>query len=139
MKKKKLLLILFLVIFILFGCQKNEPRPIRRYFMLEIVGLDNTFLKQEQGVYVLEEHQTYVLMLSPYGPFYIIPESYGLEYDETIFEIVCTTTPENPDYGCDVYYDLTCLKKCESTAFVVYILGERENPKYCYELVFRVE
>ena len=111
MNNKKLLLILILFSFVLFGCQKNEPRPIRRIFVLEIVGSDGLFLKQNQDVYVLEENQTYVLQLRPNGAFNIVPEAYGLEYDDTIFEIVCTTTSEDPEYGCDVYYDLTCLKK----------------------------
>lgn len=104
-------------------------------FKLEIVSSDRTFLAQDQGVYVFEENQTYILRFRPNSTIELLPEYIEFEYDETIFEIVCTTTPEDQDYRCNVYYNLTCLKKCESTPFAAFLLREFA---YSYEFTIQV-
>ncbi|MDE6656671.1 MAG: hypothetical protein K2J85_06755 [Anaeroplasmataceae bacterium] len=144
--KRKSIIFIFVIIFCvtLLGCKPQEQTRKRKILSLTISASDGSSVypygpTPADGIYSLKEHQTYKLCFSKAAPQNLDPQGIVMEYDNTVFEIVCLTMLESPEYGEEVYYNLTCLKKCESASFIAYTLGSRNSYMYCQELVFSVE
>ena len=146
--KKKSFLFVFVIIFcfILSGCTKEESRH-RNILQIVLDAPDGSSLypygpTPPDGIYVLQEAKTYNLFLDFTIPWATVPDNIVMEYDESIFEVICLMTPEDPAYGYTTLpYQLTCLKKCESTSFSIYPLcGHPNNDDPCRrDFIFRVE
>ncbi|MDE6656672.1 MAG: hypothetical protein K2J85_06760 [Anaeroplasmataceae bacterium] len=148
MKKKSILFIFVIILcFMLFGCKEESPiNNYTRFLDFHLHSSDGACVypygpTPTEGKYVLKEHQTYELTLEFNGAMFITPEGIIMEYDDTVFEIICLTTPESPEYMDTIYYNITCLKVCNSTSFAAYLVGHSDidDYNYHYEFVFQVE